>query len=51
MKLRQMSEGGLDLAAVVENGGTLDPDVLYRSLPYMIDPEWTKGHDFTVRTS
>ena len=49
MKLRRMSNGGLDLAAVVEKGGTLDPDLLYRSLPYMIDPEWTKGHDFTVR--
>jgi ribonucleoside-diphosphate reductase beta chain len=48
MKLKRMS-GGLDLAAVVENGGTLDPDLLYRSLPYMIDPEWTEGHDFTVR--
>jgi ribonucleoside-diphosphate reductase beta chain len=49
MKLRRMSNGGLDLAAVVENGGTLDPDLLYRSLPYLIDPDWTKGHDFTVR--
>jgi ribonucleoside-diphosphate reductase beta chain len=49
MKLRRMSNGGLDLAAVVENGGTLDPDLLYRSLPYMVDPEWTKGHDFTVK--
>jgi ribonucleoside-diphosphate reductase beta chain len=49
MKLRRMSNGGLDPAAVVENGGTLDPDLLYRSLPYMVDPEWTKGHDFTVR--
>ena len=48
MKLRRMSDG-LDLAAVVENGGTLDPDLLYRSLPYMVDPEWTKGHDFTVK--
>jgi ribonucleoside-diphosphate reductase beta chain len=49
MKLRRMSNGGLDLAAVVENGGSVDPDLLYRSLPYMVDPEWTKGHDFTVR--
>ena len=48
MKLKQMS-GGLDLAAVVENGGTLEPDLLYRALPYLIDPEWTEGHDFTVR--
>ena len=49
LKLRRMSKNGLDMAAVVENGGALDPDVLYRSLPYLIDPEWTKGHDFTVR--
>ena len=48
MKLGRMSDG-LDLAAVVENGGTLDPDLLYRSLPYMVDPEWTKGHAFTVK--
>src|SRR5918999_427151 len=34
---------------VVDAGGALDPDVLYRSLPYLIDPAWTKGHDFTVR--
>ena len=49
MKLRKMSAGELSMAEVVEAGGTLDPDVLYRSLPYMIDPEWTKGHEFTVR--
>jgi ribonucleoside-diphosphate reductase beta chain len=34
---------------VVEAGGTLDPDILYRSLPYLIDPDWTEGHEFTVR--
>jgi ribonucleoside-diphosphate reductase beta chain len=49
MKLRRLSSGGLDLAAVVENGGTLDPDLLYRSLPYLVDPEWTRGHEFTVK--
>ena len=38
------------MAEVVESGGTLDPDILYRSLPYLIDPEWTMGHDFTVGT-
>ena len=48
LKLRQMSKGELDLAAVVDAGGMLDPDILYRSLPYLIDPEWTKGHEFTV---
>jgi ribonucleoside-diphosphate reductase beta chain len=49
LKLRRMSSGELSMADVVESGGTLDPDVLYRSLPYLIDPEWTKGHEFTVR--
>ena len=49
LRLRRMASRGLDLAAVVENGGTLDPDLLYRALPYMVDPEWTKGHDFTVK--
>jgi ribonucleoside-diphosphate reductase beta chain len=48
MKLRRMS-GEVSMADVVEAGGTLDPDILYRSLPYMVDPEWTTGHDFTVR--
>ena len=49
LKLRQMSNGEVSMADVVEAGGSLDPDILYRSLPYLIEPEWTKGHDFTVR--
>ena len=49
LKLRQMSSGDLSMAEVVESGGTLEPDILYRSLPYLIDPEWTMGHEFTVR--
>jgi len=48
LKLRRMSSGELSMAEVVEAGGTLDPDILYHSLPYMIDPEWTSGHSFTV---
>jgi ribonucleoside-diphosphate reductase beta chain len=48
MKLRKLSAGELSMADVVEAGGTLDPDILYRSLPYMIEPEWTRGHEFTV---
>ena len=50
LKLRQMSSGDLSMAEVVESGGTLEPDILYRSLPYLIDPEWTQGHDFTSAT-
>jgi ribonucleoside-diphosphate reductase beta chain len=49
LKLRRMSSGELSMADVVEAGGTLDPDILYRSLPYLIDADWTKGHEFTVR--
>ncbi len=49
LKLRQMSSGDLSMAEVVESGGTLEPDILYRSLPHLIDPEWTMGHEFTVR--
>jgi ribonucleoside-diphosphate reductase beta chain len=49
LKLRTMSSGELSMAEVVEAGGTLDPDILYRSLPYLIEPDWTKGHAFTVR--
>jgi ribonucleoside-diphosphate reductase beta chain len=48
LKLRKMSSGELSMAEVVESGGRLDPDILYRTLPYMIDPEWTRGHDFIV---
>jgi ribonucleoside-diphosphate reductase beta chain len=49
LKLRRMGSGELSMADVVEAGGTLDPDVLYRSLPYLIEPDWTKGHTFTVK--
>jgi ribonucleoside-diphosphate reductase beta chain len=49
LKLRKLSSGELSMADVVEAGGTLDPDVLYRSLPYLIDPEWTSGNSFSVR--
>jgi ribonucleoside-diphosphate reductase beta chain len=48
LKLRAMADGDLDLAAVLRGGGEVDPDLLYRSLEYLIDPEWTKGHKFTI---
>jgi ribonucleoside-diphosphate reductase beta chain len=49
LRLRQVSSAGVELGDVVRTGGTLDPDVLFRSLPYLVEPEWTSGHDFTVR--
>jgi ribonucleoside-diphosphate reductase beta chain len=48
-KLRAMSNGPVDLADVISNGGSVDPDLLYRSLPYLIDPEWTRGHAYLLR--
>src|SRR4051812_17122772 len=48
LKLRAMAEGELDLAEVLRAGGEIDPDLLYRSLEYLIDAEWTRGHKFIV---
>jgi ribonucleoside-diphosphate reductase beta chain len=48
-KLRAMSNGPVDLADVIANGGSVDPDLLYRSLPYLIDPAWTEGHAYLLR--
>ena len=44
-----MSGDEVSLANIVDAGGKVDPDLLYRSLPYLVDPAWTRGHDFTVR--
>jgi ribonucleoside-diphosphate reductase beta chain len=45
--LRRLSEdaGPRDLARL---GLPVDPDLLFRSLAYAIDPEWTRGHRFKV---
>jgi ribonucleoside-diphosphate reductase beta chain len=49
LKLRAMAEGELDLAEVLRSADAeIDPDLLYRSLEYLIDPVWTKGHKFTI---
>jgi ribonucleoside-diphosphate reductase beta chain len=37
--------GPRDLAKL---GLPVDPDLLYRSLAYAIEPEWTRGHHFTI---
>jgi ribonucleoside-diphosphate reductase beta chain len=49
LRLRAMSAADIGFADVLANGGRLDPDVMYRALPYMIDPEWTRGHRFAIR--
>ena len=47
LALRRLSTnaGPRELARL---GAPVDPDLLYRSLGYAIDPEWTRGHRFTV---
>src|SRR2546423_617148 len=49
MRLRAMSSAnGLSMADALAGGAQLDPDAVYRSLAYMIDPEWTRGHSFAI---
>jgi ribonucleoside-diphosphate reductase beta chain len=49
LKLRSLGDGEPPtLAAALAAGAELDVDATFRSLPYMIDPEWTRGHAFTV---
>jgi ribonucleoside-diphosphate reductase beta chain len=49
MRLRAMgSAGEVTMADALAAGGRLDPDAVYRSLAYMIDPEWTRGHSFVI---
>jgi ribonucleoside-diphosphate reductase beta chain len=47
LALRRLSAdaGPRDLARL---GVPVDPDLVFRSLAYAIEPEWTRGHSFTV---
>ena len=47
LALRRLSQdaGPRELARM---GLPVDPDLLYRSLAYAIDPDWTRGHSFTI---
>jgi ribonucleoside-diphosphate reductase beta chain len=47
MALRRLDTdaGPRDLARL---GHPVDADLVFRSLPYAIEPEWTRGHHFTV---
>lgn len=49
LRLRAMSSAEVGLDEVAAAGGRIDPDVIYSSLPYLVDPEWTRGHTFSVR--
>jgi ribonucleoside-diphosphate reductase beta chain len=47
LALRRLSDeaGPRELA---RRGLPVDPDLLFRSLPYAIEPEWARGHRFVV---
>jgi ribonucleoside-diphosphate reductase beta chain len=47
LALRRLSQdaGPRELA---RQGLPVDPDLLYRSLAYAIDPDWTRGHRFKI---
>src|SRR5438876_691422 len=49
MKLRALADAeGTSIGDSAAGGAEIDPDALYRALEYLIDPEWTRGHSFTV---
>ncbi len=49
MKLRALAEGDPpSLGDAVRAGAELDIDAVFRALPYLIDPAWTRGHRFVV---
>ncbi|MBV9213518.1 MAG: SCP2 sterol-binding domain-containing protein, partial [Actinobacteria bacterium] len=49
LKLRAMANGeDVSIADAAAAGVEIDPDAIYRALTYLIDPEWTRGHSFTV---
>jgi len=47
MKLRQMNSH-MTMRDIARAGVNPDPDLLYRVIPYAIDPEWTRGHQFCI---
>jgi ribonucleoside-diphosphate reductase beta chain len=48
LRLRAMGDGEVNIADAVKQGAWLDVDAIHRSLEYLIDPDWTRGHSFTV---
>jgi ribonucleoside-diphosphate reductase beta chain len=49
LKLRALADGPEPtIADALRAGAELDADAIYRALRYLVDPEWTAGHSFTV---
>ncbi len=49
LALRAMGGEPPSMEEVARAGVLLDPDVIFRALPYLVDPEWTRGHRFVVQ--
>jgi ribonucleoside-diphosphate reductase beta chain len=47
LKLRRMAQN-ISMRDVARAGVEPDPDLVYRALPYALDPEWTRGHEFRI---
>ena len=48
-ELRALAEADdVTIADALRHGAELDTDAVYRALPYLIDPAWTRGHTFVV---
>src|SRR5262245_33871255 len=47
LALRKL-DGAAGPRQLAQLGLPIDPDLLYRSLAYAIEPEWTRGHSFTI---
>ena len=47
LKLRRLA-GNLSMRDVARAGVDPDPDLVYRALQYAVDPQWTRGHRFTI---
>jgi hypothetical protein len=48
-KLRALGDAkDVTIADALRAGAELDADAIFRSLPYLIDPEWTRGQSFVV---
>jgi ribonucleoside-diphosphate reductase beta chain len=48
LALRAMDGDPPTMTELGKAGVFLDPDVIFRALPYLVDPEWTRGHSFVV---
>jgi len=48
IELAPLRNARLSLAQAVTAGARLEPGLVYQALPHAIDPQWTRGHTFTV---